>query len=91
MLLVWLSALGLRAGAGKGPLTAREAQLWAIDLSSQGETQDPVRCPKDSVPSWPLWLFLSPYQLVYLRVQSCCPAAEESLQDDTDLLGEICR
>lgn len=55
-----------------------EAKLCTVDHSSQGETRGIVRCPQDSVPSWPLWLFLSAHQPVYLRVQNCCPAAEDN-------------
>lgn len=71
---------------GRDHSQQRKAQLWAVDLSSQGETQGTVRCSQDSAPSWtvPISQFTSEFKLL--------PAPEDnSLQKDRDLLSEICR
>lgn len=67
-----------------------EAQVWALDLGSQGEAQGEM--PTGLFPAGFVVFPISSISASLPQSSKLCPAAEDnSLQKDTDLLGEICR
>lgn len=78
MLAVPLLACGLRADGGRLLHSKGSPVVDHLPRKPGRNTEVRWDAPQSSVPSWLLHLFLSAYQPANLRVQSCCPPAEEN-------------